>query len=35
MRRALRNFEDYSCVGLVRHEEYTARKQLLMSWKYS
>ena len=34
MRRALRNFEGNSRVGLVRHKEYTAREQLLMSWKY-
>ena len=35
MRRASRNFEDNSHVGLVRHEEYTARERLLMSLKYS
>ena len=28
---ASRNFEDNLRVGFVRHEEYTARKQLLMS----
>ena len=33
--RASRNFEDNLCVGLVQHEEYTAHKRLLMSWKYS
>ena len=31
MRRALRNFEDNSYVGLVQHKEYTARERLLMS----
>ena len=32
MRRASRKFEDIDLrVGLVRHEEYTAREQLLMS----
>ena len=35
MRRALRNFEDNSSVGLMQHEEYTAREWSLMSWKYS
>ena len=30
-RHASRNFTCNSCVGLVRHEEYTAREQLLMS----
>ena len=30
-RHALRNFEDNSHVGLVRHEEYTACERLLMS----
>ena len=29
--RALRNFACSSRVGLVQHEEYTAREQLLMS----
>ena len=29
--RALRKFEDNSCIGLMRHEEYTARERLLMS----
>ena len=29
--RALRNFEDNSCVGLMRHEEYAAHERLLMS----
>ena len=28
---ASRNFTCNSCVGLVRHEEYTARERLLMS----
>ena len=31
---ASRNFEDNSRVGLMRHKEYTACKQLLMSRKY-
>ena len=30
-RCALRNFEDNSRVGLMQHEEYTARERLLMS----
>ena len=30
MHRALRNFENYLHVGLMRHEEYTARERLLM-----
>ena len=31
MRCALRNFEDKSRVGLVRHKKYTTRERLLMS----
>ena len=31
---ALRNFACNSRVGLIRHEEYTTREWLLMSWKY-
>ena len=29
--RAMRNFACNTCVGLVQHEEYNARKRLLMS----
>ena len=31
MRCTSRNFEDNSCVGLMRHKKCTAREQLLMS----
>ena len=33
MHRALRNFEDNSCVGLVPHKEYTACVRLLIELK--
>ena len=31
MHRTLRNFQDSLRVGLMQHEEYTARERLLMS----